>query len=80
MTDQDNVEHDASEDSMTCTDVTGIADCDYVAELDASVDRADRGRTADQLLAQLTTHIAKWHKDHVLSPDDISRLRSRITG
>ena len=70
--------HEGSEiDSLSCTAVTGV-ECDYVAELDESVERADRGSVADQLLAQMTTHVATEHPEHALSPDQISELRDKI--
>ncbi|HVM35986.1 MAG TPA: hypothetical protein VM784_11660 [Actinomycetota bacterium] len=79
MAEQDNIHEGAAVDSIRCAEVSGVADCDYVAELDESVERADRGSLADQLLAQLTSHIAKKHSERALSPDDISRLRDKVS-
>lgn len=64
--------------SVTCREATGL-DCDYVAELDPSVDVAERGVAVDQLLAQLTTHVSRDHEDEAISPDQISKLRDRLT-
>jgi len=64
-------------DRVRCTEVSGVS-CDFVAELDESVDRAARGSVVDQLLAQLTTHIAKRHPERALSPDEISALRDKL--
>jgi hypothetical protein len=66
MAEQDNIHEGAAVESIRCAEVSGVADCDYVAELDESVERADRGSMADQLLAQLTS-------------DDISRLRDKVS-
>lgn len=64
--------------SITCKEVTGL-DCDYEAQLDPSVDVAERGKAVDQLLAQMTTHAARDHEGEALSPDAISKLRERLT-
>lgn len=78
MVEHDKIHEGAAVDSVRCADVSGVADCDYVAQLDESVGRAERGSVADQILAQLTSHIAKKHPEKALSPDDISRLREKV--
>ncbi len=79
MAEHDEIHEGAAVASIRCAEISGVSDCDYVAELDESVDRAQRGSVADQLLAQLTSHIAKKHSERALSPDDISRLRDRLS-
>ncbi len=64
--------------SITCGEATGL-ECDYLAQLDPSVDVAERGKAVDQLLAQLTTHVARDHEGKAISPDEISKLRERLT-
>ncbi|MFN2388969.1 MAG: hypothetical protein ABR575_05110 [Actinomycetota bacterium] len=78
MAEENDSGEDAKVDAVACSDVTDL-DCDYIAERDPSADWADRGQVSDQLLAQLTTHVAKKHPDHALSPKRIDEIRSRIT-
>ena len=35
MAEQDNIHEGAAVESIRCAEVSGVADCDYVAELDA---------------------------------------------
>lgn len=65
-------------DRVLCTEVTGL-DCDYVAEPDASSEWAERGKTSEQILAQLTSHVSAEHPGHDLSIDKINAIRDRIT-